>query len=112
MRLLAFVLLLCSATAGAQTSKNSTAGKDGRFQLIQLGDMRRDQMLLDTQTGRVWGRTCLVASSDAAGCEMYGWMLNEVESVTASKEAIYNKAFKLEDLMKAQTPAPASESKK
>lgn len=26
----------------------------GRFQLIQLSDMRQDQFLLDTQTGRLW----------------------------------------------------------
>jgi len=26
----------------------------GRFQLIQLSDMRMDQFLLDTETGRLW----------------------------------------------------------
>lgn len=35
----------------------------GRFQLIQLGEYRRDQFLIDTETGRIWNSICVVTGS-------------------------------------------------
>lgn len=62
--------------------------KDGRFQIIQLGTMRRDQFLLDTQTGKVWQPTCLHGST-GADCEYAAFMQTEVEGISASKDKIY-----------------------
>lgn len=43
--------------------------KTGRFELKQLGEMRRDQYLLDTATGRVWQPVCTELTKDGIGCE-------------------------------------------
>lgn len=41
----------------------------GSFQLLQLGEYRRDQYLLDTQTGKVWVSVCwgTVSGADCSG---------------------------------------------
>jgi len=49
MKKLIAILLLLSFNAHA---KNRTDG--GRFQIVQPNEMRADQYLLDTETGRVW----------------------------------------------------------
>ena len=30
----------------------------GRYQIIQISDMRRDQFLIDTETGALWNAVC------------------------------------------------------
>jgi hypothetical protein len=57
----------------------------GRFQLLQLGTMRRDQYLLDSQTGKLWARVCMKwGTQEAAECSYSAWLLEEVEGVTAT----------------------------
>src|SRR5690606_18929973 len=34
----------------------------GRFQLVQLGKFRSDQLLLDTSTGKTWRSVCALSS--------------------------------------------------
>lgn len=41
----------------------------GSYQLQQLGEYRRDQFLLNTQTGRVWNKVC---TGDVTGAECTG----------------------------------------
>lgn len=46
--------LVCSAFAQTPTVNTPLAAPGGRFVLGQLGIVRADQYLLDTQTGRLW----------------------------------------------------------
>lgn len=61
----------------------------GRFQLIQLGTFRRDQFLLDTQTGKIWGRVCVKTVGDE--CAQTVWSLDAVEGITMSSETLMKK---------------------
>lgn len=94
-------LLLVPGIASAQTPPKTTGG---RFQLIQLSTMRRDQFLLDTQTGKVWSKVCYVNTSNTPGdCDMDAWMLERVEGITGSRDAILNQAVAIEKLKRGQT---------
>lgn len=68
------VLLLIQSTA--LFAKESTAG--GRFQLIQLNEMRRDQFLLDTQTGDIWRGVCADVK-EGGECIGHYWQREDVE---------------------------------
>ena len=52
------------------------------FQLVQMGDFRRDQFLVDKETGRIWQRVCSgeVAGADCKGLLMWDEMY--VDGVT------------------------------
>lgn len=50
--------------------------------MIQLSDMRSDQFLLDTQTGKVWQRRCIQQRGDE--CTSTAWMIDDVEGITIS----------------------------
>jgi|SRR6185312_17200174 len=54
------------------------------FQLIQLGEMRRDQFLLDKKTGRVWTEVCTgqVAGPDCKG--QLVWQGMQVEGLPSA----------------------------
>ncbi|MGE4131883.1 MAG: hypothetical protein AB7F86_09605 [Bdellovibrionales bacterium] len=77
-----FALLL--AIPGHAQQNTSTG--DGRFQLIQLSSMARDQFLLDTRTGKVWQRRCLIPKGN--DCDAAGWMQEIVEGITGDRKAI------------------------
>jgi hypothetical protein len=52
------------------------------FQIVQLGQMRRDQFLIDRRTGRVWTNVC---SGKVSGADCNGMMVWEemyVDNVT------------------------------
>lgn len=54
------------------------------FQLIQLGELRRDQFLVDKSTGRVWQSVC---TGDVAGPDCKGmiiWDEMYVDGITPS----------------------------
>lgn len=62
-----------------------------RFELVQLGSMRRDQYLLDKQTGQIWTVTCMSSSSKSGPeCDYTAWMKADVEGITIDREAIYS----------------------
>jgi hypothetical protein len=69
MRLLAWVTL-CAATASAQAQApsaghvNVLSATGGRYVFGQISDSRRDQYMLDTQTGRLWVQTCIASSKE------------------------------------------------
>lgn len=72
--------------------------KDGRYQLVQLGSARRDQYLLDTATGKVWQRLCLVPVKDE--CEYAPWFQMDIEGVSKKTGEIYEKAKAIESSFK------------
>ena len=41
----------------------------GRYQLVQLSDMRRDQFMVDTQTGRLWEVVCVKPGQNVGECD-------------------------------------------
>ena len=49
------------------------------YQLIQLGDFRRDQFLIDKNTGRVWNKVC---SGDVKGADCDGELMFEEMAVS------------------------------
>ena len=53
----------------SETSENSDARERGRYQLVQLSAMRRDQFMVDTQTGRLWEVVCTRPGKDVGECE-------------------------------------------
>jgi hypothetical protein len=95
------LIVLMALPAAAQK-----ASKDGRFQVLQISNMRRDQILIDTQTGKMWHYTCLVRdSSDASECASSAWMADEIEGITKSKKDIYKEAMELERIIKERKPS-------
>lgn len=56
IRAIHFSIILLSVAMGshAATPKPTNDPNNGRFVFSQISDMRADQYLLDTQTGRVW----------------------------------------------------------
>lgn len=64
--LLCLALMFMAGSVSAQApTKQTSPSTPGRFQLVQLGDSRTDQYLLDTQTGRVWHTACATPSETA-----------------------------------------------
>lgn len=86
--LLALLFLSVSETTFAQGassgSKHGAATWGGRFQLIQLSEFRRDQFLLDTDTGRMWGIACTKDGKNGQ-CEMQSLIELEVENLHKAK---------------------------
>ena len=56
MKTLILILTMISSLASAQGGKHT---EGGRFQLIQLSDYRRDQYMIDSDTGKVWHLVCV-----------------------------------------------------
>jgi hypothetical protein len=84
MKYLALLLVLPFVVSAGQNTKT---GNTGRFQLIQLSDARRDQYLLDTETGRVWQRTC-VRGLNGADCGLPAWRYDLVEGINVTTEKL------------------------
>lgn len=76
------ILILLALTAMPALAESNSAG---RYQLMQLGTMRRDQYLLDTQTGRIWQSTCYYSKSDTGNdCDVQGF--GEVTVIKTDKD--------------------------
>lgn len=95
--IIASIVLLASVTHAQKKSNTST--QNGRFQLIQLSDFRRDQYLVDTQTGKMWQKSCFISSSDSSECAYGPWMTVDVEDITMDFGAIDKKAKALKKMM-------------
>ena len=52
----------------------------GRYKLLQLGTMRRDQFLLDTATGRMWTNVCPVPGK-GLDCKYSYWSEEDVSGL-------------------------------
>lgn len=72
--------------------QNST----GRFQMVQLGTFRRDQFMIDTATGRIWSKTCLVSEKSSVDCSYVGWIQDDVENLSKSRTEIFEKIERIE----------------
>jgi hypothetical protein len=60
----AAVLTTLPAFADAPHSTSTLSAPGGRFAFGQISDFRRDQYLLDTQTGRLWQIVCVEKQGD------------------------------------------------
>lgn len=110
MKTLPIFLFLVSSIAFAGKSNTGTSG-GGRFQIIQLSDMRRDQYLLDTQTGKIWSKTCAISGAVPPDCELEAWMQDNVVGVNISEADFYKRVRDLKKYMeeqKASNTTPAS----
>lgn len=97
MKTLIAAILLLSSYGHAQKKVN-TGTSGGRFQLIQLSDFRRDQFLLDTQTGRTWVNVCSVSKGETC---IYGvWAEQDVVGLNISVGSYLEKSDKLEKISK------------
>lgn len=91
---------LTSTIAFAGPAPKSAGSKDGRFQIVQISNFRRDQFLIDTHTGKLWRYTCLVPEENE--CGKAAWMAEEIEGITKSKSDLFKDAIALERFMKEQ----------
>ncbi|MFV3409695.1 hypothetical protein ACNH6C_13870 [Bdellovibrio bacteriovorus] len=98
MKTLLAAILLFGTSAVAQ-KKNNESSSGGRFQIIQLSDFRRDQYLIDTQTGKMWQKSCLIAGPDNTECAYGPWLTVDIENVTMDYGAIDKKAKTLKKMM-------------
>jgi hypothetical protein len=63
------------------------------YQIVQLGDMARNQHLIDTKTGRVWNKTCVgkVKDYDCDGVLMWDEMyVSDLTSEYSRPAKIYD----------------------
>lgn len=100
MKLVIVLLILVSVTALSDEKPFNVHTTGGRFQLIQLSSMRRDQYLIDTQTGQVWSSTCLIPDGPSPACGYTAWMKEDIEGITLSNQQIMKKLKNLEDYKK------------
>lgn len=65
-------------------AKNNQTSFNGRYQLVQLSDFRRDQFLLDTQTGQLWSKSCEVPGDDKSECKYSIWIQEDIVGINAT----------------------------
>lgn len=77
----AIAMLQMASSLRAPLVEAAPATKQG-FQLIQLGEMRRDQFLVDRDSGRIWQSVCSgkVSGAECGGMEIWDEMY--VDGVT------------------------------
>lgn len=75
-KVLAIALMVISTMSHSQASQDpigQLSASGGRYVLGQISSFRRDQFMLDTQTGRVWTLSCLeVDKTDPNNCKQRG----------------------------------------
>jgi len=108
MKTLFIFTLIFASTSFAQKNTNvSTSG--GRFQLIQLSDFRRDQFLLDTQTGKIWKKVCTIPEGNE--CELGAWMQDDVIGITITEAEYYKKVREVRKMIEEEKSAPQPKAK-
>lgn len=58
---------------GCSNESRPPVSEVDRYKLIQLGTMRRDQMIFDSATGRVWRVVCAETVTKGADCNKLVW---------------------------------------
>lgn len=91
--------LFFSSISFAQKKQNTATQQNGRFQLIQLSDMRRDQYLLDTQTGKIWVGTCGVSDKNG-NCAYNLWAPQDVVGINITFPEYLDKIERFEKIVK------------
>lgn len=61
----------------------NTAYASGRFQLVR-GENRDEDRLIDSQTGRLWKRSCVAGFS--GNCTAHSWYPEPVLGISSDKE--------------------------
>jgi hypothetical protein len=89
--LILFMLIIESVACAGGTNSSGNTNSSGRFQVVQLSQMRKDQILIDTQTGKMWKYTCFKTSAD--GCSVEAWAPEMIIDINTS----YEKVFKLSE---------------
>ena len=90
-------------SAPAPASKSGILEHD--FQLVQLGEFRRDQFLVDKRTGRVWQSIC---TGEAAGPDCKGMLIWDEMYVTGETPSSTSVSGRYLQNMIDQLPAPES----
>lgn len=91
MKNIIFMCLLFCSNVFADAKNTRTEG--GRFQLIQLSDFRRDQYMIDTQTGKIWVRSCLkFDNANPQNCISEAWTISKIEGINATAKEILQMA--------------------
>lgn len=74
---LAAAVIPCFAQTSTSPPGSVMSSQGGRFVLGQLSSFRRDQFMLDTQSGRAWTLVCTkTPENDPMGCAL--WALQPV----------------------------------
>lgn len=84
------ILVSLPAYAQSDEGPKNTKTSGGRFQLIQLSNMRRDQYMIDTQTGKLWAPSCEAANAKDE-CIYHAWLIQDVQDVTIGLKDIIKK---------------------
>lgn len=80
------IILLLFPLLGAceeNEKKSAESSKVGRYQIIQAGTMRRDQYLIDTETGNMWTRTCAVPAGNV-DCSYSYWSKEDIVGINTT----------------------------
>lgn len=64
----------------------NTFAKDGRFQLIQGKITVEEDRLLDSQSGKIWKRSCVAILNADGRCTAHIWVPEAVEGISTTKE--------------------------
>ncbi len=82
-------LILLPIYSFAQKKQN-VGSTGGRFQIVQISDFRRDQFLIDTNTGRLWTQTCAKPSKPTpAECGLYVWQEEMIDDISVPKKEFF-----------------------
>lgn len=105
IKLLIAAFLIVPVLASAKASNASSVG--GRYQVVQLSDMRSDQVLIDSQTGQTWHHECYVKGSDssASACEYLVWVKDDAQDINKSYKQLLQTAAGIKKLMESPEPA-------
>lgn len=100
LSLLAITSLLWPLASTATAKNIATVG--GRFQLIQLSDARRDQFLLDTESGKLWTSVCALTSENGNDCSISYWSEEKVEGKNTKLSDIVEMVNRTEKIRRAK----------
>lgn len=78
-------LMLLTASISSADQKHS-GSRDGRFQVVQISEYRRDQFLIDTHTGTLWKSIC--GQKEGDDCTYSYWSKEDIEGITATRQEI------------------------
>ncbi len=76
--------LLCSNPSFAKNLKAGESTSNGRFQVLQLSEFRKDQILIDSQTGNLWRYSCANGETNCF------WAKEAIEDMNFSAQQINN----------------------
>lgn len=88
--LLPLLMIACGhKTESSVTSQPPEQVHPGRFQVLQLGSMRRDVYLIDTHSGRMWARVCMVSSKGSGpDCAFDAWRHEAIEGINYTQQEL------------------------